>query len=46
MAEAKLYARHMQQRVPAWKLKLCIEALLAEPIDLAQIAEVTEIQFV
>ena len=45
-AEAKLYARHMQQRVPAWKLKRCIEALLAEPLDLAHIAEVTEIQFV
>ena len=31
---------------PAWKLKLCVEALNARPIDLVRVAEVTEIQFV
>ena len=30
---------------PAWKLKLCVEALNARPTNLARIAEVTEIQF-
>ena len=32
-------------RVPAWKISKCIQALNAKPIDLAHIAEVTEIQF-
>ena len=32
VAEARLYVRQMQQRVPAWKLKLCTEALHTEPI--------------
>ena len=35
----------MHQRIPAWKLKLCAEVLNASPVDLARIAEVTEIQF-
>ena len=44
-SEAKLFVRQMHRRVSAWKLKLCIEALNARPIDLVRIAEVTEIQF-
>ena len=43
--EAKQFVRQMHRRVPAWKLKLCTEALHASPVDLARIAEVTEIQF-
>ena len=43
--EAKLYVRQMHRRIPAWKLKLCVEALNTRPINLARIAEVTEIQF-
>ena len=31
--------------MPAWKLPLCVQALNARPIDLAHVAEVTEIQF-
>ena len=38
--------RHMHRRIPAWKLKLCVEAINARPIDLARIAVVTDIQFV
>ena len=44
-AEAKLFVRQMHRRIPAWKLKLCTEALHASPVDLVRIAEVTEIQF-
>ena len=44
-AEAKLFVRQMHRRIAAWKLKLCIEALHASPIDLVCIAEVTEILF-
>ena len=44
--QARLLVRQMHRRIPAWKLKLCVEALNARPIDLARIAEVTEIQFV
>ena len=44
-AEAKLFVRQMHRRIPAWKLKLCTEALHASPIDLVRIAEVTEFQF-
>ena len=36
--------RQMHRRIPAWKLKLCVEALNAKPVDLVRIAEVTEIQ--
>ena len=35
----------MHKRIPAWKLKLCVEALNARPIDLVRIAEVTDMQF-
>ena len=31
--------------MPAWKLPNCIQALNAQPVDLAHIAEVIEIQF-
>ena len=44
-AEAKLFVQQMHRCIPAWKLKLCIEALNASSVDLARIAEVTEIQF-
>ena len=44
-AEARLFVQQMHRRIPAWKLKLCTEALNASPVDLAHIAEVTEIQF-
>ena len=37
--------RQMHHRIPAWKLKLCVEALHASPVHLVRIAEVTEIQF-
>ena len=42
--EAKLQIRALHSRVPAWKLSERIQALNAQPIDLARIAEVTEIQ--
>ena len=42
--QAKLM-QHMHRRIPAWKMKVCTEALYADPIDLARVAEVTEIQF-
>ena len=45
-SEARLYVRQMHRRIPAWKLKLCTEALNARPIDLVRIIEGTEIQFV
>ena len=32
--QARLLARQMHRRIPAWKLKLCVEALNARPIDL------------
>ena len=37
--------KQIHRRIPAWKLKLFIEALHASPVDLVRIAEVTEIQF-
>ena len=37
--------RQMHRSIPAWKLKLCTEALNASPVDLVRVAEVTEIQF-
>ena len=43
--QARLLVRQMHRRIPAWKLKLCVEALNARPIDLVRIAEVIEIQF-
>ena len=43
--EARLQTKQMHTRVPAWKLPLCIQALNARPIDLAHVAEVTEILF-
>ena len=43
--EARLQTKHMHTRGPAWKLPLCIQALNARPIDLAHVAEVTEILF-
>ena len=45
-AEVKLLVRQMHRRIPAWKLRLCTEALNASPVDLARVSEVTEIQFV
>ena len=45
-SEARLLIRQMHKRIPAWKLRLCIDTLNARPIDHARIAEVTEIQFV
>ena len=45
-SQARLLVRQMHKRIPAWKLKLCAEALNARPIDHERIAEVTEIQFV
>ena len=45
-SEARLYVRQMHRRIPAWKLKLCTEALNARPIDLMRITEVAEIEFV
>ena len=44
-SEAKLLVRQMHKRIPAWKLKLCVEALNARPIDHVRITEATEIQF-
>ena len=32
-------------RMPAWKLRACIDALQVEPIDLAALAEATGVQF-
>ena len=43
-SEARLLIRQMQ-RIPAWKLKLCSEALNAKPTDHVRITEVTKIQF-
>ena len=45
VTETRLLTRQLQNHMPAWKLKTCIEALRADPIDLARIAEVTGIQF-
>ena len=45
-SKTRLLVRQMHKRIPAWKLKLCVEALNARPIDHARISEVTEIQFV
>ena len=44
-SEARLLTRQMHQRIPAWKLKMCVEALNARPIDHARVTEVTEIQY-
>ena len=44
-AETRLLVRQLHQRMPAWKLKICAEALRVNPVDLARIAEVTGIQF-
>ena len=46
--EARMQVRALHSRVPAWKLSKCIQALSAQPnssMDLAHIADVTEIQF-
>ena len=43
--EARLLIRQMHARVQAWKLQPCVQALSARPIDLAYIAEVTDILF-
>ena len=43
--EARFCVRHMHRRVPAWKLKLCVDELNASSVDLTSIAEVTEIRF-
>ena len=45
VAETRLLMRQLQNRMPAWKLKTCNEALRVTPVDLARIAEVTGIQF-
>ena len=44
-SEAGLLTRQMYKRIPAWKLKMCVEALNARPIDHTHITEVTDIQF-
>ena len=43
--EARLFVRQIHRRMPAWKLKICTEALNASLVDLVRIAEVIEIQF-
>ena len=43
--ETRLLMRQLQNRMPAWKLKTCNEALRVTLVDLARIAEVTGIQF-
>ena len=35
----------LQHRMPAWKLKACVDALQLRPIDLAALAETTGVQF-
>ena len=45
VAETRLLMRQLQNRMPAWKLKTCNEALRVIPVDLARIVEVTGIQF-
>ena len=48
-SEARLLTRQMHRRclkrIPAWKFKMCVEALNARPIDHTRVTEVTEIQF-
>ena len=43
-AETRLLTRQLHQRMPAWKLKICAEAVRATPVDLARLIEVTGIQ--
>ena len=45
VAETRLLMRQLKNRMPAWKLRTCTEALRATPVDLARIVEVTGIQF-
>ena len=45
MQRQEFLTRQLQNRMPAWKLKACIEALRTTPVDLAKIGEVTGIQF-
>ena len=35
----------LHHRMPAWKLKVCIDALQVRPVDLTALAEVTGVQF-
>ena len=37
-AETKQFLRQMHHRTPAWKRKLCTDALHASPVDLVRIA--------
>ena len=41
--ETRLHIRQMHRRLPAWKLKVCVEALQADRIDLESITKVTGI---
>ena len=43
VAETRLLMQQLHNRMPAWKLKTCDEALRITPVDLARIAEVTGI---
>ena len=45
ISEVRPLMWQLQLRVPAWKLKACIDALQVRPIDLAAIAETTGVQF-
>ena len=45
VAETRFLMRQLQNRMPAWKLKTCIEILRTTPVHLAMIGEVTGIQF-
>ena len=45
ISETRLLMRQLRHRMPAWKLKACVEALQASPVDLAAIAEAKGVQF-
>ena len=44
-SEIKLIMRRFHHSTPAWKLKMCIDAMKVRPVDLASLAQETGVQF-
>ena len=44
-SEVRQTMRRLHHSSPAWKLKVCIDAMKARPIDLTTLAQETSVQF-